>query len=143
MEIMEPIDTRKQYNASDLFSTHGLPFTVNTLEPYLVPLSPKVSVPADLGILLLPEIPTHEKSFMFTPDPARLNFDRQMVAAGWVDSGYSGSITAQPWFFRQNQMIRPGRLMALGLAFEYFRPVDRLYGKVSNTPRAQLYGSKQ
>ncbi len=139
----EPVDTRKEYTTEDLFESHKLPFKVSLQDPYLIPLRPKVTVPANLGIQLLPQIPITEKPFQVEPDEERFNLDTQMVAAGWIDSGYAGGITAQAWFLKKEVTIKPEWVIGFGVAYEYASPVKKLYGTVSNTPRAQLFGSKE
>jgi deoxycytidine triphosphate deaminase len=140
-EGIGPIDTRRNYTLEELFEAHSLPFLVDTFVPVLIPLQPGVRVPQDMGISLLHVIPFMHKS-MITPDETRMFLEGQTVAAGWVDSGYEGTLSAQAMRLKFPGFLTPGACIAFGFAYKYDEPVSRPYGTVNNTPRERLYGSK-
>ncbi|MEK6889959.1 MAG: hypothetical protein AABX35_02110 [Nanoarchaeota archaeon] len=121
---------------NEKLSTSNLTIPVN--ETTICQLTPRIDLPADIGIQILHNIPFIQNSGNFHPDPSHLLMEGHVCNAGWVDPGYKGNLTAHIRRTKLPGEYKKGQHLALGVFFKYNKPVERPYGSVGN----HYYGSK-
>lgn len=101
---------------------------VGARETIIVQLQPRISLPADIGIKILHEIPYAHPSGNFHPDVNLFFMESRSANAGWVDPGYQGNATAHIRPTKFERLLRKGDPVALGVLFKFNKPVERPYG---------------
>jgi deoxycytidine triphosphate deaminase len=122
------IDTVKSIDDT-FYDTHDLSkgYILNKDTPAIVQLTPNVSLPPDLGIMLLHRIPFHTNMQQYGFAIADFN----QVNAGWVDQGYNGAITAHPVYYLRPRLLKEGDVFCFGMVYKYNTDSDRAYGSKS------------
>jgi len=129
----EPLDTKRKYPDEELFENVPLERRVfgpeesiprlRAGEFCIAQLTPRLHLPATIGIRLLAGVPINARS----PVP-RGYTDLQRVNAGWVDPGYEGNITAHPFRWHDGLRLEERMPFAYGLVYEYETACGRPYG---------------
>ncbi len=123
------IDTRKQYEEEELFNVRGEgTFTLSPGDVYILELEPELHVPDDMGISLLHQMPYKQRSGLLVPDPTLFFLESHRLNAGWVDSGYSGKVTAHPQRINTMGAYETGHPIVLGMIYKYDNAARRSYG---------------
>jgi len=120
------IDTRRKYRHGELFDECGLPYRLGACNQVLMQSKEVMSVPNDIGVRLLRRVPTSQRSFSVGPDPGAFTPLRFVVNSGWVDSGYKGKITMQP-FASLECMLSETDITCLGIVYKYDKDVSQPY----------------
>jgi len=124
---LELIDTKKKYSDEELYHVidTSSPFILSPGNAVIAQLSPKVSLPANVGLRLLHQVPYIESA---RDQGIGLMLDNHQANAGWVDPGYDGNITAHPLRRAIPMVISQGKPLAIGVFYKYTEPVLRPYG---------------
>jgi len=127
-----PIDTFKHYNENELYISYSLsPGEEATFHPrttYITQLEPKINLPSNIGIQILPQTPYDQISGLCKPNLELLFLELHCANAKWLDPGYEGYATAQPFNTKIATSTKRGQPVALARIFKYYTSVNRPYG---------------
>ncbi len=121
------IDTR---NPGDIYEKHDLSksYKLEMHAPSIVSLTPEVRLPANIGLLLLHNIPFHQQSIKEHP---LITTDLHQANAGWVDQGYNGSLTAHPIRNANSAYLEEGMIFCCAQVYLFDSDSNRSYGDKS------------
>ena len=120
------IDTRKKYSDEELFEKYDLPYSLGACKQVIMQSKEVIKVPDDVGVRLLRRLPLSQKHFMTGPDPGAFYPLSCVVNSGWVDSGYKGKITMQP-FASLECILGETNPICLGIVYKYDKKVSKSY----------------
>ena len=120
------IDTRVKYGQKELFEEHFLPHRMRPFDPVLIQSKETISVPNDVGVRLLRRHPSAQRSYFVGPDSEFFEPFRFIVNSGWVDSGYEGKVTMQP-FASLECVLGEVNPTCLGIVYRYKDKVSKPY----------------
>ncbi|MDO8564226.1 MAG: 2'-deoxycytidine 5'-triphosphate deaminase [Nanoarchaeota archaeon] len=124
-------DTRNLKDTDcEKLSTKNLAIPIN--ETTICQLSPRIDLPADIGIQILHNIPFIQNPGHYHPDPSHFLMEGHVCNAGWVDPGYKGNLTAHIRRTKTPGEYTKGEPLALGVFFKYHEPVERPYSPDRN-----------
>ncbi len=128
-ENLGVIDSSKKYPENDLFDIiTDEKVTIYPHDCIITKLDPQLTIPNNVGLMLLHNIPFKQKENLLYPDPEMISLESHSLNAGWVDSGYIGHATAHVRKRKFPKELCKGDIIALGILVEYDIAVNREYG---------------